>query len=231
MQSFKEISAVNCLISKPQEKIVLGFNFDETNIFKNIEENFRHFALMQTSPNGHLSKLAFISSLLRDFHKTNITVEQSFEATLICNIEEKFTCTFLAEPIHSDLEVKRHLILNKFAELKTAKEQLAYEENSISIVAPINMQKVHSYWGQKHKVKELFLKIYSQLNYDEDAATALTSYILFEIEEMSATKTKNTLHFYEMYDLSNPFDKWFAAIDIQAQVTRIEAFLDSVTVH
>lgn len=225
MHSFEEVIEV-AKVNK--QAGISKSSIDEEKLLQAIEQNFPHFKSMQSTPNGYLGKLAFISSILRCHNLQTLTIEQSFDGVIFGNIEDKFKCTILAESYNSDQMVHKKQILNQFENLK---EQLEDADESEMIQDGEQPIKALSIFQQKYKIKELYNKILVQLNNDSDAALALTSLFVFELEILSCYPGKTTIAFFDLYDVNNPFDKWFASMKIESIETNSTSFVYSTTLQ
>lgn len=221
MHNFEKVTEVSQFINSKTS--ISKKKPDEEYLIQAIEQNFSHLKLMQISQNSSLEKLAFISSILRYHNLKCLTIEQTFDGVLFGSVEDKFKCTVVAESYNSDKMIYKNSVLCRFEELKKAAE----EDNLTFTEYKLEMLKFQSVFSQKSKVKELYNKIVIQLNNDKDAALALTSFFIFEIDMLSYKKNKQTFSFFDLYELANPLDKWFAAIDIEQ--TKIKPIIYHIT--
>lgn len=231
MQNYEDIPEVKKFFD--ESKIVIrSIDINDVNdekIFKMMEENFQQFTAMSMVENGYLNKLAFISAILRDNNVKNVSVKQSFSPTILGNLTETFTCNAVIESHNSEIFSVKPNILEKFNKLKQELMDRSEKENN-SIVVNHGLR-FNTIWQQKECIKEMYGQVLSQLNNDVDSAIALTSLFIFEIETMSVYRNPQTLFFYDLYDLSNPLDKWFAAVDISVEVKKPIIFVNSTQIH
>ncbi len=213
MQNINEVPTSNIFLNNTETAITNQFITDELKLFQDIKENFIQFSQFQSSPHGHKHKLAFISAILRDFEKNEIIVSQSFDGSILGEDEKTFECRLIVDPQFDSSTEKRNLILNKFSDIK---KRFFIDDEEKSIM-PFNLLPNPFIETQKHQVKQLFNQLYFELDKNEDAAIALTSYLLFEIENMMLNQKEQTLFFYDMYNLNNPYEKWFSAIDVSVK--------------
>jgi hypothetical protein len=217
MHSIKEGIEVPELMNS--QTSITPHSIDEDSLLQSIQQNLSHFSSMHSAPNGYLGKLAFVSSILRYHNLKYLCVEQSFDGILFGSVEDSFKCHIIAEPYTSDQMEYKDKVLDRFEQIKAKRLIEANEEDGgggIVITNNLNALKVQPVCTQKAKIRELYEKFLKKLDYSEDAALALTSLFVFELEILSNQPNKGSLNFYDLYDLSNPLDKWFAAIGIES---------------
>lgn len=212
MQSVEELSEVSQFINNKTG--ITKKKIDEDKLLDAIQQNFPHFTSMQSSEKGYLRKLAFISSILRHHNLKYLSIEQSFEGVLFGSIEDKFVCTVIAEPYSSDQMKHKTEMKEKLKELVNQAYKTKEERVSNQITSNLDMIKVQCISNQKFKIRELYEKILFKLNNDSDAALALTSLFIFELDLVNSLSNRNAIFCFDLYDLANPLDKWFAAMHI-----------------
>jgi hypothetical protein len=217
MQSVEELSEVAQFINSKTG--ITKNHIDEDKLLQAIQQNFPHFTSMQSSEKGYLRKLSFISSILRYHNLNSLSVEQSVDGVLFGSIEDKFQCTIVAEPYNSDHMVHKTEMKEKLRELAEDFHRNSEEQVSNQITSNLDMIKVQSIANQKFKIRELYEKILFKLNNDSDAALALTSLFIFELDLVNSLSNRNALFFFDLYDLTNPLDKWFASMHIETTST------------
>jgi len=218
MQSVEELLEASQFVNSKTG--ITKKRIDEDKLLEAIQENLHHFTSMQVSGKGYLGKLAFVSSILRHHNLKHLSVKQTFDGILFGSIEDEFTCTVIAEPYTSDITTYKTKVEEKLNELT----KIAYEDNqeqlSEKITSRLDLIKVQFVANQKYRIRELYEKILIKLNNDSDAALALTSLFVFEMDLINSVSNRNALFHFDLYDLKNPLDKWFAAIHIEAVSTK-----------
>jgi hypothetical protein len=213
MQSVEELSEVSQFINNKTG--ITKNHIDEDQLLQAIKQNFPHFTSMQSSEKGYLRKLAFISSILRHHNLKYLSVEQTFDGVLFGSIEDKFKCTIVAEPYNSDYMVHKTEMKEKLREISEDAEEVSEQQLSNQITVNLDMIKVQSIANQKFRIRELYENILFKLNNDSDAALALTSLFIFELDLVNSLSNRNLIFWFDLYDLTNPLDKWFSAMQIE----------------
>lgn len=181
-----------------------------------IEENYAIFERMGRTEEGCLDKLAFISAVLRTHNIENLNISISFDGTYLKNIGEIFVFNLSAEHYKNMKMPHRDSSIERFSYLK---EKYIKDSSSMSGVEGF---RINSISKQLKEISKLFEAVKDKLAENEDSAIALTSYLLFEAEAMSQYQVKNLLMFYDLFDLNDKEDRWFACIDIEANYQEIK---------
>lgn len=217
MLEYKQNNVVESFINAVSSEVNLkeSEKNNET-VISQIEQNFAIYESWGREQQGCLEKLAFISAILRDASLEKIIVTQDFNSSLISNKKEKFTCSIIAEDYKLSSGTLKKYVLEKYENLrlKYIADKNGLEKKNLFRINKLNQQKT--------EIFSFLDKINKKLNGKNDMTIALASYLIYEMESMSEFRIENLLMFYDLYDLNNSENKWFAAINIEAKYLEIK---------
>ncbi len=192
---------------KENERVLL-VNED---LLNKINEGCQIFLANSLKENAPNLKLGFLSSVFREFHLSYLELEQEFEGTHFECDKEKFSVILTVENHNTeDLFLKQKME----DKIKTIQEEQQSEFDFTLNPIVVPNVRVNSLWSQPEKIIEFYFNVLNKVK-DEIAAINLVSFLLVEFEILSVKEVKRLFVYNDLYDKSNPLDKWFASIFIE----------------
>ena len=171
----------------------------EENHLINIQNNIEIWETYQSHPQINQKKLTQTTFALQNAGISSLPITITIPSTYFGGLEEVYTI-----------------------ELKTDSHNSEYTHPAINDFDPIKINKDHhrvSSVYDMHNVIQMTFNALSKMlpNNDLESLEILTSLIIFEIEQLSKSRTSDIVILQEMFSIENPHIKWFSSLKVKSK--------------
>lgn len=178
-------------------------------LFNEVEQNIHAWSEYSSREDFSQMKLTLGAETLREAGTQHIGFEVEIPSTVFGELSEKFQWCF---------DIEGNSDIGNLEERIYKKAQLLKEKADNDIGLNDTFVRMHSLFGLETEIKTIFNLIDQQLNYKvPEKALILTSLIFYDLELLSSKRETDYLLIDNMYNLSNPNDRWLACMSISAQ--------------